>query len=204
MHDMEETTCSEEPAHSVWVAEALISEHNEHTAEIVPSKIQWYRFLRLGENWSSKPTMPVLRYTVDIILYSFHTHTNTYTNHTDTNNRNVRSQVWIIHTCDCIFLVSCDIAWWLDCCFLWTHTYAKTHGCEFVMTQLAGATCSTSFDQICERLSDLKQESESLQELRSQQQSRLNRSSNSLSEMRKWLTIWAVLMRWVYIAVTSN
>lgn len=34
MHDMEETICSEEPARSVSGAEALISKHNEHKAEI--------------------------------------------------------------------------------------------------------------------------------------------------------------------------
>ena len=34
MCDMEETICSEEPARSVSGAEALISKHNQHKAEI--------------------------------------------------------------------------------------------------------------------------------------------------------------------------
>ena len=34
MHDMEEMMCSEEPARSVSGAEALISKHSEHKAEI--------------------------------------------------------------------------------------------------------------------------------------------------------------------------
>ena len=47
---MKETICSEEPARSVSGAEALISKHNEHKAEIDARQASMMQIFKDGKN----------------------------------------------------------------------------------------------------------------------------------------------------------